>query len=96
MDEQPRETVFDATRSNDRVRSLVALRDTLAGAIDTCDSLRDLATLARQLAEVLAQIDELTPEQAKAGDPIDEIAARRAARGAGPAKDQGRPKSGTR
>lgn len=67
-----------------RLEGLIALRDTLAGAIDECDSLRDLSSLSSRLSEVLGQIAELTPTE-KAGDPIDEIAARRTARRSGTA-----------
>jgi len=79
----------------ERIDALTSLRDDLTGWLQECPLDRKAALVAQYRA-TLAEIDELTPEQAKAGDPIDEIAARRAARGAGPAKDQGRPKSGTR
>jgi hypothetical protein len=72
-------TVAAATREGGRLESLVALRDTLAHSIDSCDSLRDLASLSRQLTDVLAQIESLLPAESK-GDDVDEIAARRAAR----------------
>lgn len=85
-----RESVSEASSSNDRKRALVALRDKLAASIDECESMRDLAPLSSRLSYVLAQIEELTPK-VQTGDPVDEIAARRAARGAGPAKGQARP-----
>lgn len=79
----------------ERLDALSTLRDDITGWLQDCPLDRKAALVAQYRA-TLAEIDELTPEQAKVGDPIDEIAARRAARGAGPAKDQGRPKSGTR
>lgn len=78
------ETVEQAVVSGDRLRSLVALRDKLARAIDECESLRDLPPLASRLADVLVQVESLTPK-VEVGDAVDEITARRAARGAGPA-----------
>lgn len=61
------------------------------------DSLRDVepdrrAPLFARLESVIEQIDSLAPT-AKAGDPVDEIASRRAARGAGPAARQRRAAS---
>lgn len=53
------------------------------------------AGLATLMKAILPNVDD-AGSQEKVGDPVDQIAARRAARGAGPAKDQGRPKSGTR
>lgn len=70
----------------DRLATLKALRDVLASSIVEADPDKR-ASLAARLESVLEQIDRLTP-QAKAGDPVDEIAKRRAARGAGTAKSQ--------
>lgn len=80
-----------AAESGNRLETLRSLRDTLAGQIDACESGRDMAALSRQLTDVLSQIASLAPEQ-KAGDPVDEIAARRASRRAGSAA--GSPRSG--
>lgn len=93
MSEQPErpESVTAASRTDDRVRTLLALRDTLARAIDNCDSLRDLSSLSARLTDVLDQIAELAPIKAE-GDPVDEITARRAARGAGSSAGVARPK----
>lgn len=77
--------VLEAAQSDDRLEALIAMRDTLAQAIDACESMRDLAALNRQLMDVLKEIAELAPD-AKAGDPIDDLASRRAARRAGAAK----------
>ena len=86
---EQRESVADAARSDDRRRALIALRDKLALSIDVCESMRDLSPLSARLADVLAQIEELTPKT-QTGDPVDEIAARRASRGAGPAPSAAR------
>lgn len=73
------ELLEPVVQSGDRIASLEALRNKLANAIDLCESARDIAALSRQLTEVIAQIADLRPVQ-KAGDPVDEIAARRASR----------------
>jgi hypothetical protein len=88
------ESVTAASRTDDRVRTLVALRDTLARAVDNCDSLRDLSSLSARLTDVLEQIESLRPSEQEEGDPVDEITARRAARGAIPAA--GASRAGTR
>ena len=49
------------------------------------------AALVAQFRATLAEIDELTPKE-QVGDGIDEIAARRSARRAGPAAGAGRAK----
>lgn len=60
----------------DRRASLEALRDRLASLLDTSE--RDHAALARQLSNVLRELDEL-PNPAEESK-VDEIQARRAAR----------------
>lgn len=73
----------------DRLPRLEALRDELTSRVaDATD--RDLTAIAARLVEVLAQIDALQPK-AKAGDPVDEIARRRTARGAGSAASKRLP-----
>lgn len=67
----------------DRLADLNNLRTRLLGAMDEVDADK-LAPLAARFSEVIAQIAELTPTE-KAGDPIDEIAARRTARRSGTA-----------
>lgn len=69
----------DTARNGDRRESLIALRDRLAQAIDSCQSLRDLAALANRFQTVLAEIDQLEP-RAEAENPLAELRARRAAR----------------
>jgi len=63
----------------------------LARSIEQCESLRDLAALSGRLQSVLAEIDELSSKEA-AGDGIDEIAKRRAARRSSAAKGSARAK----
>jgi len=77
-----------------RLEDLERLRGVLWESIETADP-EKRAPLAARLESVIEQIEKLTP-QAKAGDPVDEIAKRRTARGAGtaaskrqPAADQG-------
>ena len=82
-------SVAEAASTDDRLKALVALRDTLARSIDACDSMRDLAALSRQMTDVLEQIEKLAP-QVEEGDAVDEIARRRAARRAGAPKGAGR------
>ena len=79
----------------ERLDALSTLRDDIAGWLQDCPVDRKAALIAQYRA-TLAEITALTPEQVKVGDPVDEIARRRAARGAGTTKDQGRPKSGAR
>lgn len=81
----------DSAASGNRLAALNDLRDLLARNIESCDSLRDLASLSGRMQAVLKEIDELSPKEA-AGDSIDEIAARRAARRAGAPKGAGRTK----
>jgi hypothetical protein len=45
-------SVLSAAQTGDSLAALVALRDTLARAIDECGSKRDLAALSRQLCAV--------------------------------------------
>lgn len=83
----------DVVHAGDRRASLEALRDTLATAIDNCDSLRDLAALSARLTDVLIQIESM-PATAEVS-PADEIAERRASRRTG-SKSPTRPAAGQR
>lgn len=74
---------------SDRLEDLKALRELLWESIRQADP-EKRAPLAARLESVVEQIEKLSP-RAKAGDPIDEIAQRRSARGAGSAKSQRRP-----
>jgi hypothetical protein len=74
----------DVVSDGDRLESLRALRDRIAATIDATDSARDVAALSRQLTDVLQQIEAIekaTP--GRKGTPLDELAKRRAGRGAG-------------
>ena len=75
--------------AEDRRTRLETARDALAGAIDGCESMRDLPSLVREYRATLAELDGL-PNQAEVSS-ADEIAARRAARRSGP-KGQARAK----
>src|SRR5690606_4133179 len=68
----------EVTASGDRRASLEALRQVLARAIEAGPSPRDLAALSRQLTAVMAELDTLSAP--KEVSPVDELAARRAAR----------------
>ena len=65
-----------------RLERLEALRDSLELTLHGDVGARDQATLSREYRAVMAEIATLEESKAKAGDPVDEIAARRAARGA--------------
>jgi len=80
--------LVDAAASGSRLATLQALRDVLAASIIAADPDKR-APLAARLTDVLEQIEKLTPTS-KAGDPVDEIAKRRTARGAGSAKSSSR------
>lgn len=77
-----------AAATGSRLRALEALRDVLATSVIQADPDKR-APLAARLTEVLEQIEKLTPV-AKVGDPVDEIAKRRSARGAGAGPSKGR------
>lgn len=70
-------TVLAAAQSNNRRAALVALRDTLASAIDLAEP-QVVAQLAGQLRQVLAELDALPAAGAKSR--TDELKERRAAR----------------
>ena len=63
-----------------RLQQLIALRDLLAEAIDSCESKRDLAALARQYRDTIKEIEEIEGT-GNANDEISEILAERAADG---------------
>ena len=84
--------LVSAVASGDRTSALKALADVLATSILAATEDKR-APLAARLTDVLEQIEKLTPAE-KAGDPIDEIAARRSARGGATAR-LGQAKRGT-
>lgn len=64
----------------DRLESLRALESMLWESLNVCPEDKR-APLAAQYRATLAEIAAIESESGKAGDPVDEIAARRAARG---------------
>ena len=64
-----------------RLDDLKAMRELLWTSLSEADPDKRAPLFAR-LESVIEQIDALSPNE-KAGDPVDEIAKRRAARGAG-------------
>jgi hypothetical protein len=74
-------TLSGVAAEGDRVDTLRRLRDRLCDQIDRTDSSRDLASLSRQLTDVLRQIDGAGRENPDEDATFDELARRRAARG---------------
>lgn len=74
-----------------RLDDLKAMRELLWTSLSEADPDKRAPLFAR-LESVIEQIESLSPNE-KAGDPVDEIANRRAARGAGTATGQARTKS---
>jgi hypothetical protein len=68
--------LYTVSRKGNRLEQLKKLRDTLAKAIDTCESMRDLATLSRQYRETIREIEEIEGAD-NDGDEIGEILAER-------------------
>jgi hypothetical protein len=67
-----------------RLERLIDTRDRLAGAIEGCESSRDLPGLSREYRMVLAEIDSLHTEVGV--DAVDELTARRSAKDSGGAE----------
>lgn len=63
-------TLTEAVSSNDRRATLLALRDSIARAIDGTDSGRDIAALSKRLMEVMEEIDSL-PDPKEKGSPLE-------------------------
>jgi len=77
--------VVTAAASDDRVATLRAMRDVIARQlVDPSTPARELAALTGRMQSLLAEIAELAPVTTK-GTPLDELNARRTARGADPA-----------
>lgn len=74
-----RPSFADEVASGDRRRALVALRDRLVAAIEETEGFH-VAPLAKQLTDVLAQLDQLKEPEVSARD---DLAKRRAERRAG-------------
>lgn len=66
-----------------RLEDLQRMRELLWESVEAADP-EKRAPLVARLESVVQQIEQLSPQE-KAGDPVDEIAKRRAARGAGSA-----------
>ena len=81
----------ESAPTGDRLKTLHDLRDLLARNIEACESMRDLAALSGRLQAVLAEIDELSPNEQEV-DAVDEIAKRRDARRSGATKGSPRAK----
>lgn len=58
-------TLTEAAASNSRRDTLIALRDKLAVAIESCESGRDIAALSKRLMEVMNEIETLPEPNAK-------------------------------
>ena len=71
------ESLREVVASGDRPASLRALRDKLAAEVEQADG-RTLPALAKQLADVLREIEALP--LAKEVDPVDDLTSKRAAR----------------
>lgn len=52
-------TVLEAAETGDRRAILVALRNKLAASLDETDYSRDVATLAKRLMDVCAELDSM-------------------------------------
>lgn len=72
--------LYTVSRKGNRLEQLKKLRDTLAKAIDTCESMRDLATLSRQYRETIREIEEIEGAN-NHGDEVSDILGERAADG---------------
>ena len=67
--------IIEATKTGDRLQTLIALRDLLAERLEETKSGRDTAALVKRLMEVSIQIDILT-EQQNSPHYLDEMRAR--------------------
>ena len=74
-----------------RLDDLKAMRELLWTSLSDADADKRAPLFAR-LESVIEQIENLSPNE-KAGDPVDEIAKRRSARGAGAAAGAARAKT---
>ena len=73
------EPLSTVVATGDRRASLVALRDFLAGCIESTEAKRDVAALVARLTDVMDRIDAL-PASVE-GTAFDELARRRVAEG---------------
>lgn len=80
--------LFQAVRTGERVTALEAVRDRLAFLLEDADH-RTAAGLAKQLAEVMRELESLAPE--RKADTVDDLSARREARRAKAAGGESSP-----
>lgn len=67
-------TILSAAKSGNQLETLKTLRDKLAQTLDSTQSARDIAPLAKRFADTLEEIARLEKEQSKgAGTVIGEI-----------------------
>jgi hypothetical protein len=76
------ESLAEAVGTESRLTALKALRDRLATTMDESESARDIAALSKQLMDVLIQIEAVAPKKVEVKSAVDQIAERRAQRGA--------------
>jgi len=69
-----------AAASEDRLKLLRELRARVVEALDGAQCVRDVEPLARRLAAISAEVDELAAQREPSGSPAELIAARREAR----------------
>ncbi len=70
----------EAAASEDRLKLLRELRARVVKALDEAQCVRDVEPLARRLAAISAEVDELAAQRELSGSPAELIAARREAR----------------
>lgn len=75
-----------------RLERLRRLRSVAEAALATELPAREIAAISKEYRALLAEIEKLEASEEKAGDPVDEIAARRAARRATPSARSGNAK----
>ena len=62
-------TLAEAAKTNNRRATLIALRDQLAAAIDSCESGRDIAALSKRLMEVMGELESIPDPDNKTKNP---------------------------
>jgi hypothetical protein len=68
--ERKTSTVYNAARSNDRRRLLVALRNKIAAALDEGVPARDLASLSKRLSDITAEIVAIDSREHAKENPV--------------------------
>lgn len=72
--------LFEVSKKENRLEQLLVLRDILAEAIDKCESMRDLSSLAKQYRDTLQEIDDIRGVHVE-DDEIEDILSSRIADG---------------